>query len=140
MVKEKNKMKTDILIHLGARQIKCLFEMLPSNDLTIINPPKAKLIMMRVEDSFGVLFNLGEILITETEVDYHGNDGYAMVMGDDPERALAVAGVDAILKKGESSDAEKINLFLLDAEKKLKAKQNRENLLAASTKVNFEIM
>ncbi|MCD6272080.1 MAG: phosphonate C-P lyase system protein PhnG [Deltaproteobacteria bacterium] len=133
-------MKTDILIHLGARQIKCLFEMLPSNDLTIINPPKAKLIMMRVEDSFGVLFNLGEILITETEVDYHGNDGYAMVMGDDPERALAVAGVDAILKKGESSDAEKINLFLLDAEKKLKAKQNRENLLAASTKVNFEIM
>ena len=43
----------------------------------------------------GEIFNLGEVLATSCEVLLDGEPGWGMVMGDDPERALCAAVVDA---------------------------------------------
>lgn len=43
----------------------------------------------------GEVFNLGEVLATSCEVLLDGEPGWGMVMGDDPERALCAAVVDA---------------------------------------------
>ena len=52
--------------------------------------------MMAADNFFGTDFYLGEILVVEAEVEYKGLKGYAMVMGDESERALLAASVDTI--------------------------------------------
>ncbi len=56
--------------------------------------------MVSATDPFDVDFHLGEALVTEALVEYEGVQGYGMVMGDQPERALAAASVDAIARAG----------------------------------------
>lgn len=59
--------------------------------------------MCRVRETVeGDVFNLGEILVTTCEVRLEGEPGWAMVPGDDPERALCAAVVDAA-SRGEDA-------------------------------------
>ena len=52
--------------------------------------------MARVRETVdGEVFNLGEVLATSCEVLLDGEPGWGMVMGDDSERALCAAVVDA---------------------------------------------
>jgi alpha-D-ribose 1-methylphosphonate 5-triphosphate synthase subunit PhnG len=52
--------------------------------------------MARVRETVdGELFNLGEVLATSCEVSLNGRPGWSLVLGDDPERALCAAVLDA---------------------------------------------
>jgi len=52
--------------------------------------------MVRVKETVeNETFNLGEVLVTRCEVTLNGEPGWGVAMGDDPERALCAAVLDA---------------------------------------------
>ncbi len=57
--------------------------------------------MVRVEEpSARQPFNFAEVTVSEAEVLTAGRRGYAMVMGRDPEKALAGAIIDGAMEAG----------------------------------------
>lgn len=64
--------------------------------VTVLRTPAPGMVMMRARERARVsLFNLGEVTVSEAEVEIDGHRGYAMTMGLAPARALAGAIVDA---------------------------------------------
>src|SRR5262245_18322581 len=65
----------------------------------IITPPTVGTVMARAMDSAGGdVFNLGEVVVSQARVSFGGHEGWAMVVGHEPEHALALAIVDAALE------------------------------------------
>lgn len=98
------------------------------------------LIMMRARDSIeGEIFNLGEVLVSECWVEVEGVLGYFMVLGDDPERALAGAIVDAVCELGHP-----LSKGIMDVLKKEKtyyeSERAKEWMRIKGTRVEFEVM
>lgn len=70
-------------------------------------PPEPALVMARVRETVdGEVFNLGEVLMTSCEVLLDGEPGWGMVMGDDSQRALCAAVLDAANARGIPEDLE----------------------------------
>ncbi|HEX9061495.1 MAG TPA: phosphonate C-P lyase system protein PhnG, partial [Clostridia bacterium] len=66
--------------------------------LSVITPPSSGMIMIQHTDPVEKTpFYLGEAFVTKCEVDIAGNIGFGCVLGDDPERALYSAIIDAAL-------------------------------------------
>ncbi|MBK7127657.1 MAG: phosphonate C-P lyase system protein PhnH [Dehalococcoidia bacterium] len=71
-------------------------QILAAHSVTVLRPPVSGACMMRaIETAEGSVFNLGEVSITEAEVELEGERGYCMVMGCAPQKALAGAVLDA---------------------------------------------
>lgn len=109
-----------------------------SAEVTLVNGPQVGLVMVRVRESVAdSQFNVGELLATEVQLEVDGQVGYAMVMGDAPRRALAVAVVDAVLRLGGATA-----VALTTHLDRLGATQLHERqrlfALAAQTNVAFE--
>jgi len=63
--------------------------------------PSVGLLMVRGEEpSERLQFNFSEVTVSEAEVTANGRRGYAMVMGRQPEKALAGAVLDVALELG----------------------------------------
>jgi alpha-D-ribose 1-methylphosphonate 5-triphosphate synthase subunit PhnG len=78
------------LIEVAANQI------LATHEVAILREPVPASIMMRAtETAEGSVFNLGEVTVTEAEVEISGERGYAMVVGLAPAHALSAAILDA---------------------------------------------
>jgi alpha-D-ribose 1-methylphosphonate 5-triphosphate synthase subunit PhnG len=100
-------------------------EVLESMDVDVSRGPTVGLLMVRVEEpSERVPFNFTEVTVSEAEVTALGQRGYAMIMGRDPEKALAGAIVDLAVEVGHSA-REKIetalHVALADEERRLAA-------------------
>ena len=99
------------------------------------------LLMMRMQDSFATEMNLGEILVTEARVRFRESEGYAMVTGEEPRRALARALADAALRCPDDSDTRQRVSALLELETaRQDAETTRETAMIAATRVNFDLM
>lgn len=71
-------------------------------EVEITAPPEPVLIMARVRETVdGELFNLGEVLVTRCGIRLAGEPGWSMVPGDDAERALCAAILDAASRTGD---------------------------------------
>lgn len=121
-----------------------LMQLLPAEEINITKAPETGLLMMAAKDSFDTDFYLGEIFVTEAEVEYKGLKGYAMVMGDEPEKALLAASIDAILQ-ANTQDARgdlkpKVMDFIVMQEKMIAEAEEKERRLIAKTRVSFETM
>lgn len=125
---------------MDRQAVKRLLHLIPSDEILMIKEPDKGLIMISVKDSFDTPFHLGEILTTAAEVEYRGENGFGMVMGDDPEKALASAAVEAVLLSDNDLISEKIERMLRNQEKKLSAAKKKEQALLVETRVNFETM
>lgn len=65
-------------------------------DAEVTTAPFASLIMARVRETVDAeTFNLGEVLVTICEITLDGEPGWGMVLGQDHERALCAALLDA---------------------------------------------
>lgn len=129
-----------VITKMDEKSIEKLIVLLPQEEINILKKSETGLLMMAAKDSFDTDFYLGEILVTEAEVEYKGLEGYAMVMGDEPERALLAASVDAILQADNEDLKQKVIDFITIQARKIAESDEMEKRLIAKTKVNFETM
>jgi len=102
--------------------------------------PRAGLVMVTVHDSFDTPFHLGEVLVSEAEVVFDGHSGYGAICGDEPERALLLAAVEAAEHSGRAAVLGDIGEFICRLEEKSSEERVRSSKLAAATAVRFESM
>lgn len=130
----------NVLLKTESQADQSLLKWLAQLPLTIRKEPTHGLVMMTISDCHGQDFHLGEVLVTEAEVVLDNKIGYAQVIGNQPYKALARACAAAILEAGDVKLQNRLKRFLLRQDKKFRKKEEKEEQLLASTKVNFEVM
>ena len=110
-------------------------------ELTVSRPPRSGLMMLTVKDCFETDFHLGEVLVTEARVVFRGCEGFGMVPGEAPRRALARAAADAVLRCPEATEIQDDLRVCLEQEESIRKTRLAESAaLIAATKVNFDLM
>jgi alpha-D-ribose 1-methylphosphonate 5-triphosphate synthase subunit PhnG len=110
-------------------------------ELTVSRPPRSGLMMLTVKDCFETDFHLGEVLVTEARVLFRGCEGFGMVSGEAPRRALARAAADAVLRCPEPTEIQdELRAHLEQEESMQKTRLAESATLIAATKVNFDLM
>lgn len=110
-------------------------------ELIISSPPKSGLVMLTVKDSFETDFHLGEVLVTRASVVFRGWEGFGMVSGEAPRRALARAAADAVLRCPEATGIQDNLRACLQKEELMQKNRHTESAaLIAATRVNFDLM
>jgi phosphonate C-P lyase system protein PhnG len=110
-------------------------------ELIVSSPPKTGLVMLTAKDSFETDFQLGEVLVTRASVVFRGCEGFGMVSGEAPRRALARAAADAVLRCPETTRIQDNLRDCLQKEELIQKKRLAENAaLIAATRVNFDLM
>ena len=67
----------------------------------LVTGPEVGIVVMTVREPVeSTRFHLGDVLVTRAEVEFRGQRGWAMRMGDDREAALAAAICDADAEAG----------------------------------------
>lgn len=120
----------DAVIRLG----KELQEQYP---VTVVKSPEKALTMIKMREPVKQsLFYLGETIITEAVVSLDGTVGNAVTMGDDFEKTLYMAVIDAAENKGIFGKES----LLLEWETQQNARIEKENAMFQKTKVDFHSM
>ena len=110
------------------------------SQVRLLSGPRQALVMLRVRESVAnSLFHAGEVLVTEVKLELDEQFGFGMIIGDSPRRAMAVALVDAALRKG-GPVAEQLQHELATLDRQLAEHHQQEQALVAKTKVDFERM
>ena len=103
----------------------------------IVKEPGKTLAMIKMREPVKQsLFYIGEVIVCEASVEIDGTQGAAVLMGDDTEKTLNIAIIDAAINKGVFSDMDK----LAELEKQQNDLVARENAMHLKTMVNFESM
>ena len=132
---------TVLIETMGKERVGKLLELFADVELTVSHPPRTGLIMMTATDSFDTDFHPGEVLVTEARVLFCGHEGFGMVTGESPHRALARAAADAVLGFPESTPiGEALQIFLKQEEVLQQAGRKKSADLIAATRVNFDLM
>jgi phosphonate C-P lyase system protein PhnG len=131
---------TAIINDMPREAVRELLELAENAPIQIISTPIAGLTMMHVLDAFDSEFLLGEVLVSKAEVLLHGERGFSMVTSDEPERALARASADVLLKVGDDLLRTRVYKLLLREQAELDRRRSDEQRLIAGTKVNFDLM
>jgi phosphonate C-P lyase system protein PhnG len=111
-----------------------------SCSVEITCPPTQGLLLATVEDSVeGNAFYPGEILVTTCEARVNQRLGYAVTLGDDPDKARGCAVLDACL---QDSFPERLAILEVLAEERrwLQTRRHAECEMVQSTRVQFETM
>ena len=67
------------------------------DEIAWLTPPTLGMVMARVEDGAkGDVFNLGEVLVTECQLQIGPHEGWAMLLGNRPQGVFAAATIDAV--------------------------------------------
>ena len=132
---------TALIDTMDEDRVELLLQLFAEVDLKISTPPRTGLMMLAVHDSFATAFYPGEILVTEARVIYDGCEGFGMVLGEAPRRALARAAADAVFRHPQSTDIqESVRTCLVEEAVRQNTRQLENAALVAATKVNFDLM
>ncbi|NLL63304.1 MAG: phosphonate C-P lyase system protein PhnG [Ruminococcaceae bacterium] len=103
----------------------------------IVKEPAKALAMIKLRDPVKQgLFYLGEVIVCEAVVEIDGEQGIAVIMGDDADKVLDMAIIDAAVKLGVFDDYQKLK----ELEKKQNERLMQENAMTLNTMVNFTSM
>ena len=106
-------------------------------NLVIIKEPGKTLAMIKMREPVKQsLFYIGEVIVCEAVVELDGVKGVAVFMGDDGEKTLDMAIIDAAVNKDVFTGID----TLLALEKEQNVRIMRENAMHLKTMVNFESM
>ena len=106
----------------------------------IIRQPAVCMTMVRAEDSVEAQpFYLGEVLVTDCEVQVDGQAGYGLCMGDEPVRCYCMAVIDALLLS-DGPQVSQVHTFLEEQSVLIADRQRLEYNLIQRTKVDFKLM
>lgn len=118
-----------------------LMQILTQMDFDIVAPPSAGLLMMNIKESDETVFHLGEVLVTQAQVQKNGCNGYGCCLGDRPMAALIIAGLDALdTAKNSFAEENQIKPQIDRICRTVSEQKNQEARLAALTKVDFHSM
>lgn len=127
-----------ILARAGAKQVKALADEIKKNHSpVIVKAPEKSLTMIRMREPVKEsLFYLGEVIVSEAIVDLDGAKGVAVLMGDDFDKVLDMAVIDAACNKGvfQRYDA------LEQMEREQTVHLEKENAMFMQTMVSFHSM
>ena len=103
----------------------------------IVKEPGKTLTMIQMRETVKQsLFYLGEVIVCEAAVEIGGVQGIAILMGDDTEKVLDMAIIDAAINRGVFTETD----TLLTWEEEQNDRTMRENAMHLKTMVNFESM
>lgn len=112
-------------------------EVKTANNVVIVKEPEKALAMIKMREPVKEsLFYLGEVIVTEATVAVNGVNGTAVTMGDDFEKTLAMAIIDA----GYNANVFGKESVLLELEKEQIIREEKENAMFMKTMVNFNSM
>ena len=107
------------------------------HSIVLIKSPRKTLTMIQMREPVKQsLFYFGEVIVCEAIVELDGVKGAAVTMGDDTEKTLHMAIIDAAVNKCVFTGLD----TLLKLEKEQHDKIMRENAMHLKTMVNFESM
>lgn len=105
----------------------------------IISQPSPGMIMIKNIDPLEkTYFYMGEAFVTKCEVEVGGNMGFGCVIGDEPERAIYGAIIDAVIDK-DFDGKEQIQKMLSDEDSYLNQEWDKYYSQVSKTKVNFNV-
>ena len=100
----------------------------------VIKEPGKTLAMIKMREPVKQgLFYIGEVIVCEALVELDGVKGLAVAMGDDLEKTLDMAIIDAAVNKGVFTGMD----ILLALEREQNDRVKRENAMHLKTMVNF---
>ena len=103
----------------------------------IVKAPEKSLAMIRMREPVRQsLFYLGEVVVSEAIVDIDGAKGMAVLMGDDFDKVLDMAVIDAACNRGVFQDDATLERW----EQEQNMALEKENALFQKTKVDFSSM
>lgn len=103
----------------------------------IVKAPEKSLAMIRMREPVRQsLFYLGEVVVSEAIVDIDGAKGMAVLMGDDFDKVLDMAVIDAACNRGVFQDDATLERW----EREQNMALEKENALFQKTKVDFRSM
>jgi alpha-D-ribose 1-methylphosphonate 5-triphosphate synthase subunit PhnG len=104
---------------------------------TVVKEPNQTLTMIKLREPVKKsLFYLGEVMVCEAVVELDGTRGMAVAMGDDSEKTLNMAAIDAACNRGVFDGEPE----LLRMEAAQREREERENALHLKTMVSFHSM
>lgn len=119
----------------------CVMELsnkiMTKHQVVIIKSPEKALAMIKMREPVKEsLFYIGEVIVTEATVSVDGKNGMAVAMGDDFEKTLAMAVIDAACNADVFFDYD----ILLQLEKKQIDREEKKNAIFKKTMVDFHAM
>jgi alpha-D-ribose 1-methylphosphonate 5-triphosphate synthase subunit PhnG len=103
----------------------------------IVKEPGKTLAMIKMREPVKQsLFYIGEVIVCEATIEIDGVQGHAVAMGDDTEKILDMAIIDAAINRGIFNGMDK----LLEFEKQQNDHVMKKNAMHLKTMVNFESM
>lgn len=107
------------------------------NEIVLIKEPNKTLTMIKMKEPVkNTRFYIGEIMVSECVISLNGIKGMAVTMGDDLEKILDMAIVDAAINADVFEDL----VLLLALEKEQQIEIEKENAMHLKTMVNFNTM
>lgn len=127
-----------ILVRATSSEVRDISDNLKKNyHPTMVNEPGKTLAMIKLRDPVkNGSFYLGEVIVSEATVEIDGVLGLGVAMGDDEEKVVNMAIIDAAINKGIFTEYNRLEQ-LEAAQDRLEMKQYAINL---KTMVNFESM
>ncbi|SHI20205.1 alpha-D-ribose 1-methylphosphonate 5-triphosphate synthase subunit PhnG [Sporobacter termitidis DSM 10068] len=107
------------------------------HDIVVIKAPGKTLAMVKMREPVkSSQFYIGEVIVTEAVVGLDGARGIAVVMGDDFEKTLNMAIIDAACNRGVFAG----EAALLELERAQLELEQKENAMHLKTMVRFNSM
>ena len=107
--------------------------------VNVIRPPMKTLVMVKMRETVaGAAFYLGEMLASEAMVELAGEKGFALMAGDDPDKALSAAVLDAAIRALPERLA--LTTALEAQERRLLDEEARLRRMHEQSRVRFETM
>ncbi|MCG8481817.1 MAG: phosphonate C-P lyase system protein PhnG [Clostridia bacterium] len=137
----KRRQRTEILVNGSINVAKKMAEEIMEHyHVKTIEEPNNGLVMIEMRETAKKnLFYLGEMFVTEAKVQVQDSLGIGMVYGNCPELAYYLAVVDAAYN-ADLKEAGGWSELLLEEEKNIKMKKDKEQAKILKTTVNFETM
>lgn len=131
----------DVLAGTTEEMLRPLLDLLGEIGFEIGATPSTGLLMMNIRESDGTVFHLGEVLVTQAEVNRNGHTGFGCCMGDRPDTALALACLDALGRCDTPSSPQDRIIEEVDRIYRLVSLQrNTASRMSALSRVDFHSM
>lgn len=130
----------EILSEADEERIQELLDLVPA-DTESVTPPCEGAILATVREGLGTRFHLGEALVCSSRVAIDGFEGWAMVLGSDPRRAVVGAAHEALLRaRPDSVELSAMRAIVDGIRRDILSRRAEEARLAASTRVEFDLL